>query len=329
MSRVSRAVAAVASVTVLALTAGGCVTVHGEREIVPSATKAEAARALEDFTAAYNKADKNFDPSLDAARVAGPLSAINQSGLKAKRASNPDGNPNHSPLELDDAKYVIPKQAGWPRWFVADTDSNRDKDDDPKQDTRWVLVFTRGSAEQLWEASYLTLLSPDEVPEFKKDSDGWAEPVPADDAKLAVRPDRLSRGYTDYLGKGGDTFAAGSHTTGWRDIRERNAKRPGLATQYIDQPATNGDFAPVGLRTEDGGALMFYASRHFERQTAARGMTLKLDPEVKALLTGEAKTSVTLERVSNQAARVPAKGADESAVEVLSRIQGLTGAKGE
>lgn len=56
--------------------ASGCVVVHGEREVVPTATRTEAARALKDFTAAYNKADKANDSSLDADRVTGALGAI-------------------------------------------------------------------------------------------------------------------------------------------------------------------------------------------------------------------------------------------------------------
>ena len=53
------------------LTASGCVVVHGEREVVPAATRAEAARALKDFTTAYNTADKAYDRSLDADQVTG------------------------------------------------------------------------------------------------------------------------------------------------------------------------------------------------------------------------------------------------------------------
>lgn len=53
-----------ASATALSLTASGCVVVHGEREVLPSATRAEAAKALEQFTTAYNAADKAYDASL-------------------------------------------------------------------------------------------------------------------------------------------------------------------------------------------------------------------------------------------------------------------------
>ncbi|MFF2851560.1 hypothetical protein ACFVT5_35295 [Streptomyces sp. NPDC058001] len=325
----SRPFATAAALTVLSLTASGCVTVHGEREVLPAATKAEAARALKDFTAAYNAADKALDPALDADRVTGPLSAINQAGLKARRASNPDGNPNHVPLTLTDARFTIPKQAGWPKFFVADTDSNRDRDDDPKLDNRWVLVFLRSGPDAVWEAAYLTVMAPDKVPEFRLDKDGLARPVAADSPELSLAPKDLSQAYATYLEDGGDAFAPGTHTSAWREQRLKSASRPGLAKQYVDQPMTSGAYAPLALRTKDGGALVFFSTHHFEKQTASKGLNLAIGPDVKALMTGDAKQSVTLERVSNQAVLDPTRTATDPKVQFLSRIQGLTGAKGE
>ncbi|MFJ6566840.1 hypothetical protein ACIQNU_05435 [Streptomyces sp. NPDC091292] len=325
----SRPFATAAALTVLSLTASGCVTVHGEREVLPAATKAEAARALKDFTAAYNAADKALDPALDADRVTGPLGAINQAGLTARRASNPDGNPNHVPLTLTDARFTIPKQAGWPKFFLADTDSNRDRDDDPKLDNRWVLIFTRTGPDEVWQAAYLTVMAPDKVPEFRLDKDGLARPVPVDSPELSLAPKDLSKAYATYLQDGGDAFAPGTHTSAWREQRLKNASRPGLARQYVDRPMVSGAYAPLALRTKDGGALVFFSTHHYEKQTAAKGLNLTIDPDVKALMTGDAKQSVTLERVSNQAVLDPTRTATDSKVQFLSRIQGLTGAKGE
>ncbi|GAA4958580.1 hypothetical protein GCM10023238_26730 [Streptomyces heliomycini] len=50
------------------------------------------------------------------------------------------------------------------------------------------------------------------------------------------------------------------------------SSRPGCATQYIDEPLTNGDYAPLALRSKDGGALVFFATRHFgEADRRGRG----------------------------------------------------------
>ncbi|MGP9021102.1 hypothetical protein ACT1U9_22245 [Streptomyces sp. BR1] len=322
----SRLTAALAAVTVLTVTASGCVTVHGEREVVPSATRAEAAQALRDFTDAYNRADKAYDPALDAGRVTGPLGAVNQAGLKARRVTNPGGNPQHVPLALTDAKYAIPKKAGWPRWFVADTDSNRDQDTGAG-DTRWLLVFVRSGPQDVWKVAHLLVLGPKEVPVFALDEDGWAEPVRPDDTSLAVAPKDLSEQYASYLQSGRpENFAPGPNTSEWRALRKKNATLPGMSTQYVDQPLDSGDFAPLALRTQDGGALAFFATRHFERQTAARGVRLNVSPDVRALMTGDAKSVLTKERVSDEAARVPA---GRGPITVINRLQGLTSAKGE
>ncbi|PBC64039.1 hypothetical protein BKI49_10060 [Streptomyces sp. Tue6028] len=316
---------ATGALTVLSLTASGCVVVHGEREVVPAATRSEAARALKDFTTAYNKADEEYDRSLDADRVAGPLADIDAAKLKAGHKNNPGGNPSHSPLTFTDAKFVIPEKAAWPRWFVADTAANKGV-----KGSRWLLVFTRTSADDVWAVSYLTVLAAGDVPKFETDEDGWAQPVTADDAAVTVEPGKLSQTYVAYLKSGGDEFGPGTHTSQWRAQRKKFASKPGLARQYIDEPMSSGEYAPVGLRTADGGALVFFTTHRYEKQTAAAGTEIPAPTaDVRALTTGEIKQSLTLEFVSNQVALDPAKGSGDPRVSVLGRIEGLTGAKGE
>ncbi|WP_437068866.1 hypothetical protein [Streptomyces sp. enrichment culture] len=304
----------------MSLTASGCVVVHGEREVLPAATRAEAEQALRDFTAAYNAADKAYDSSLDARHVTGPLADIDGARLRAGRVNHPDGNPSHTPLELTDAEFTIVEKAGWPRWFLADAKANKGGD------ARWLLVFTRDAQGAPWEVAYLTLVAPGAVPEFKKDEDGHVAAVPADAPELAIAPKDLSKSYVDYLEAGGTAFADGTHTSDWRELREQNAKRPGLVRQYLDEPLTQGDYAPLGLRTADGGALVFFSTRHFEKQTAAAGATVPTpNDDVLALTKGEIKQSLTMEFVSNEVVLDPKSGP----VQMLGRIQGLTSAKGE
>lgn len=301
-------------------------TVHGERENIPSVDKAEAAEALRDFTATYNKAYQELDPSVVSQVETGPLEAISTADLKAQHANSPQGNPNYPALKLSDASFHIPRQIGWPKFFVADTDSNRDGN-------RWLVVFIRDGIDKPWKAAYLSILSQDEVPEFATDKDGWAKPVKAAGAapRLAVRPDKLSGAYADYLMTGeGGTFADGQATSGMRESRSKFKKTPKFWTQYIDTPASGGGpEAPVGLRTEDGGAVVFFTSHHRQKQTMAKGFRPNPDPQVKALMTGEAKRAVTLARVAESAVRVPAKDAADPKVVFLNRLEGVTAAKGE
>ncbi|WP_433397115.1 hypothetical protein [Streptomyces sp. CA-146814] len=331
MTRLGRLTAGLATATALCVTASGCVTVHGELEVLPGATESEAAQALTDFVNAYNAADKTYDPALDADRVTGSLGAINQAGLKARQTYSPDGNKAYRPLELTDATYIIPKKAGWPRWFLADTDSNRDEDGG-KLDTRWLVVFVRSGPDALWKASYLGVVLPSQMPEFTRDEDGLATPVEPQSTELTVSPADLSIAYTEYLQKGTpDVFAAGTTTSQWRETR-RTTRRPGFSYQYVDQPLTGGTFGPLGLRTEDGGALVFFNSKHFERQVTAEGLKPEVNADVKALMTGEVTNSLTKERISSQLVHVPARGEAAGSggrVRMLNRLPGLIAAKGE
>ncbi|MGV4986977.1 hypothetical protein ACVB8X_37450 [Streptomyces sp. NRAIS4] len=310
-----------ASLTALSLTTSGCVVVHGEREVLPAATRAEAAKAVSAFTTAYNKADKAYDNSLDAPYLTGPFGDITAARLKAGHTNSPSGNPNHVPLKLSDVKVTIPKKAGWPRWFVADAQGNK------TGTARWLMVFTRGDLGERWRVAYVTLVAPGAVPEFRTDRDGWAEAVPADSAQFAVAPAKLSGDYAAYLKKGGQTFADGTYTSVERTTRAKRARKPGLVTQFIDGPLTSGGYAPLALRTADGGALVFFTTHHYEKQTAAPGTTVpNQGKDVQALTKGEVKQSLTLEFMSAEVALDPAAGGK---VSVLGRVPGLTSAQGE
>ena len=179
----------------------------------------------------------------------------------------------------------------------------------------------------MWKLAYLSVLGARDVPAFKTDKDGWAEPVSPDDPSLAVAPKDLSADYASYLQDGKPpVFADGEHTSGWRDgAPARTRCGSGRISQFIDQPLTEGDFAPLGLRTADGRALVFFAARHFERQTAAKGVRLDISPDEKALLTGQVKSSLTREWISNELALVPPQGRRS----VANRVQGLISMKGE
>ncbi|MTE18787.1 hypothetical protein F0L17_06485 [Streptomyces sp. TRM43335] len=303
----------------------GCVTVHGEEALVPATTEAEAAKVLEHFTETNNEANRALDAELNATIETGPLGTVDQAGLRARRAVHPQGNPDHRPLELDDARFLIPRQAGWPKFFVADTASDR------SPGKRWLLVFTRGGIEEDWKASYLSVLAPAAMPEFERDGEGHVEAVPVDEtAGLALAPRDLSGAYADYLREGGDTFADGALTSALRERRKETAVGSGSRTEWADLPAEDARYAPVGLRTRDGGALVFFTTHHQMRQTVAEGYRPQVkDPYVKALLEGTPRQSVTYLRLALQVAAVPAADAADPTVRLLYRLQRLTGAKGE
>ena len=314
------------AVAAVALTASlaGCVTVHGETAVVPTVGEDEAAKVLRTFTAKNNRANSTYDTELNATIETGALGAIDQAGLKSRKEVRPKGNPDYRALKLSDTRYLIPKQAGWPKFFVTDSASNREGD------ARWLFVFQRDRADAPWKASYLSLVRPDDMPEFAKDGEGHVEPVPPGaDSGLTTAPGTLSKAYTRYLQDDSSAaFAPGTHTTGQRAQRERQMKRENVRNEYADQAARPPQFTPFGLRTKDGGALVFFSSLHHHKQTLPRGYKPRIkDPLVKALLAGTPKQSVTFVRTAEQTVKVPPKKTGGK-ITFLNRISGLTAAEG-
>ncbi|GAA2594796.1 hypothetical protein [Streptomyces axinellae] len=302
----------------------GCVTVHGEDAVIPAVSKGEAVKILETFTVKNNRANTAYDTKLNASIETGALGAIDQAGLKSRKEVHPKGNPDYRPLKLTDTRYLIPKQAGWPKFFVTDSRSNR------QGPGRWLFVFQRDRAQGPWKASYLAVVAPRALPRFARDKDGNVEAVPTGSASgLTLAPDKLSRTYTRYLQDGaGDDFTSGVHTTRLRERRVELGKRTDVRNEFAEQTAEAPQFAPFGLRTADGGALAFFTSRHHHKQTLPRGYHPKIkEPLVKALMSGTPKQSVTFMRISEQAVKVPPKKSNGK-IAFLSRIEGLTAARG-
>ncbi|WP_241833150.1 hypothetical protein [Streptomyces caatingaensis] len=286
-------------------------------------SRAEAGDVLARFTAGYTEAYRRLDPAAVDRVETGALAEIARADLVEQRARLPKGNPGYPALRLDDARFTIPKAAGWPKFFLADTRSNRDGN-------RWLVVFVRAAAGEPWKAAYLTLHAPGSVPAFRTDRDGWAEPVPpASGGGLALAPSAVSRAYTAFLRTGsGDVFAPSAATTRARADRARLARTPSFRTDWIDTPEGAPGFPPLALRTADGGAVVFFTAHHREKRTMARGVRPGItDPRTKALLSGDLRTAVTYTRVSEAAVRVPAGAGGR--VEFLNRIESLVAARGE
>ena len=315
MRTVRTAVAGAALMTLLA----GCVTVHGAEAVVPAVSEETAADVLADYTDVKNAANLVYDAKLIASIETGAMAAINGAGQRARNKVHPEGNPGYQPLAFSDTRYLIPRQSGWPKFFVVDTQSNRN-------DSRWLLVFTRNGVDEKWLASYLAVLPPADVPEFTTDEDGHVLALtPEDDEVLAMSPTELAQSYADYLQTGEGRFAEGSHTSGERANRQNADQDLASVIQRQDQAATETALAPVGLRTADG-ALVFFSTHHHQKQTWAEEETPVIDQYIEALLEGTATRSVTTQRTAMQAAELPA---GTTPVVVHSRLLGVVTATGE
>ncbi|WP_244409362.1 hypothetical protein [Streptomyces albofaciens] len=284
-------------------------------------SKAEATTALKQFVDGFNASNTKLDPKVNPTYETESLLAVDQALTKSGQAVSPRGNPKFPRLTLTSPHFTVPKQAGWPKFFLADAVSNRNN-------ARWFLVFTRDAVGAKWKASYLSALADNQIPQFKTDPDGYAEAVPADakDSGLKVAPGELGKAYATYLNTGkGEVFAPGPATDQWRKLREQQGRQPGSRIQYEDQPS---DYAPVALRTKDGGALVFFSTYYHQQKTVSEGSRISIPPEIKGIMDGPAKESdrMTFTTLSQQVVKVPAAGASEK-VAFLHRLEAKTSAK--
>ncbi|MDI5961634.1 hypothetical protein [Streptantibioticus silvisoli] len=323
--RYSRRLSALAAVLLLSSAATGCVTVHGRTALIPSVSKADARKALARFVSVGNRANIKLDPSLNSQVESGPMYTVDESYIRGQHTLHPNGNPQYKPLVLTDTRLLIPRQVGWPKWFVADTGENRDNG-------RWILVFTHSAAARPWTVSYLVATGAGADPDFATDRQGYAEPVPSAGTSLAVQPGELGARYAAYLhsGTGAAAFAPGPATTGARAERRAQLRpQQGVATQFADETGDPKRYPAVAVRLTDGGALVFFSSQTQREQTIASGTLKVTDQNVTAQLTSPVHKSITEYTFTEEGAEVPPAGArGGAAVRFLAQISQLIDARG-
>lgn len=320
--------AAVALTGTLSVTLTGCITVHGETALVSVTSKSEAEKVLKKYVSSGNKAGKEYDAKLNATIERGALGEASQAALKIDKELDKERNNNSraTPVQVNDSRFHIPKQAGWPKFFMVDTATNLR----PSGDARLLLAFTRESVDERWKASFHALVDTSDLPEFAEDEEGHAKAVPQGGGKdLLVAPGELSKAYTTYIGsKGEGDFADGRYTSQERENRAKKGTTRLARNEWADLPSDSKQYPPFGLYTKDGGALVFFASHMHAKQTAATGYRPRLPPRAKPLLEGDLKSSLTLSYVVQHTVRVPAAKSDDQ-ITYLYHGRGLTGAKSD
>ncbi|MDT0264786.1 hypothetical protein RM844_00625 [Streptomyces sp. DSM 44915] len=321
---------ALAAVTSLS----GCMTVHGETAVVPAATEDEAEQVLERYFEVTNEARRTYDAELNATVEAGALAEINGAGLTAQgalaeEAAAAEGEEGAEGEETDGAaqlsyanpRFLIPQQAGWPKFFMVDTEIEGNE-------SRWLLTFSRNSVDEEWKARYLSVLQPSAIPEFAEDEDGYLEDIQiaSEDTGLSVVPGELGTAYTEYLDQGQGSFLGGPYTSEVLAAREAAAEDPASSTDFADVPSEQDAHPTFAVRTADGGALVLFTMRMDEKRTWAEGETPQVHEMVKPLMQGTADSAVTLQRYATFTAYVPE---GEDPVDLRGRMAGVFQALGE
>ncbi|WP_018653403.1 hypothetical protein [Actinomadura flavalba] len=271
----------------------------------PAIGRAQAERVLARYTLAADAAGRTLDGTRLASVTTGPQLAMDLASLKLRRATkSPAGG-----LRFDRTTYLIPRLHGYPRWFAVDAMSSGGT-----QSVRHALLFTQSAEGAAW------LLAADPLPvdgalnRVALDTDGFATAPGPEATGPAMAPARVAAAHAALLTGGAEApgakgIAPGPHTT-----RAHRALRAGSKKLRKRGILLSSEFAPhttpfYALRTEDGGALVWYVLRQTEAYAAARAGKLSVSGD----LTGLAPTRAPRTRLNSTVliqylATVPPRG---------------------
>ncbi|WP_131736366.1 hypothetical protein [Actinomadura roseirufa] len=271
----------------------------------PALSKEQARQVLAGFTAGANQAGHSLDRRALAGIEAEPQLAMDTAAFRLRRAIR-----QRPPLlEFAEPVFYIPRMHGYPHWFAVDTTTGSGE-----QPVRHALLFTQARAGGPW------LLAADPYPgegalrKVKLDSAGFAEPVRPDAKDLAVSPGGLPAAHAALLtdgphAQGASVFAEGSKTSqtyeALRQGEQALAKRGiTLSSRFSATPYT-----VYALRTQGGGALVWYVVKQNEAYSSVRRGTLAVSGD----LVGLARARVPRNRLDTTVlvqylAAVPPKG---------------------
>ena len=230
-------------------------------------TMAQASQVLANYTTANNTANAQRSDSVLAAIETGSSYAVDAGLYRLQQAENAATYPAFGPQR---ARYYIPRETAYPRWFVVQV-ANAELAAPAKITSTEYLLFTQTGPGAPWKnAVEPYLLSGTTPAAVSLGAGGLAAPVTAATA-LAVPVGQIAQVTASSLDGTGQLPNPGNLA----DLMDRafwQGKLP--ASSVTDAHSPSG---PVyGLRTTDGGALLFYADAAELTLTAPAGDAMHL-----------------------------------------------------
>jgi hypothetical protein len=267
--------AGVALALTAALAAAGCTSAPASAgagtqagRTTPEVTTAQAARVFASYVAVSDRAASTGDATLALSSVTGVQKTAITTQLKAARS----GAGALTRYSYGTPAFYLPRQDGYPRWFVASVRRTLVGRPGSPGGTAGVplaaagqvlMVFQQGSATSPWLLSSTSQVPPGEsVPALATDSAGYVTAVPLSSGAQLARPDTAGPLQAAVVDDGpasaaAKVVAAGDLTTGiYAAARAAQTAPPGDVYQWELEGTHYANFA---LRTADGGALVFYA----------------------------------------------------------------------
>jgi len=235
-------------------------------------TTAQASQVLANYTTANNTANAQRSDSVLGMIETGSSYAVDAGLYRVQQAEGVATYPAFGPQR---EQYYIPRETGYPRWFVVQV-ANADLAAPAKIISTEYLLFTQTGPGAPWKnAVEPYLLAGAAAPSVALDAGGLAAPVTAATA-LAVPAGQIAQVTASSLdGTAMNGTAQLPNPGNLADLMDRafwQGKLP--ASSVTDAHTPSG---PVyGLRTTDGGALLFYADAAELTLTAPAGEAMHL-----------------------------------------------------
>jgi hypothetical protein len=282
-------------------------------------TMAQASQVLANYTTANNTANAQRSDAVLATIETGSSYAVDAGLYQAQQAENAATYPAFGPQR---EQFYIPRETAYPRWFVVQV-ANADLDAPTKITSTEYLLFTQTGPGVPWKnAVEPYVLSGAATPSIALGDGGLATPVTGATA-LAVPVGQIAQVTASSL----DGTAMNGTTQlpnpgNLADLMDRafwQGKLP--ASSVTDTHTPSG--AVYGLRTTDGGALLFYADAAELTLTAPAGEAMHLT--IPGFYSpGQALTSARVGYQEQFATYDPPSGAMTSGLRVVADYSGIT-----
>ena len=242
----------------------------------PTLTQAKAVLAR--YTAVNNSANARHSAALLATIETGSSHAIDAGLYRAQQGTAPF--PAFAPAQ---ATFYIPRDepATGPRWFVAQV-ANAFSADPQRVTSEEYLLFTQQGPGAPWQdAAEPYLTGGASAPQIAVGADGLASSVSPDSEAVAVGPARLPAATAASIDGTGSTpgqppVRVPGNLTDVSDERSWQGKLPGGHVTDAHTAAGGAAGQVFALRTEDGGALVFYTDAAQLTLTPPAGTLLHL-----------------------------------------------------
>jgi hypothetical protein len=237
----------------------------------PPLTSAQAQQVLANYTTSNNSANAQSSTTQLAAVEGGSSLAIDSGIYAAQRAGHAAPYPPYHSAALN---YYIPLEppATYPHWFAVRV-ANAELSSPGKVFNTEYMVFTQAAAGAPWLDSVEPFSLPSAaVPPVALDGNGYATAVSSSGTPLALSPAAASTMTATALDSGAGQPADPGNLADEQNLASFKKSLPSN-TSITSSHSASTDPA-FGLRTTDGGALLFYDVAARLTLTAAPGSTL-------------------------------------------------------